>query len=263
MKISQSRNIIITHRHISEKYFELIIEAADISRAAKPGQFVMLKITEGSEPLLRRPLGVHSVKGKQLSLLYEVVGKGTEALSVRKAGEYLDIIGPLGNGFNLNPKGTKQRPVVVAGGMGVAPLLFLGEELKTQKPLVLIGAKNIRSILCEKEFKNLGCEVKVATDDGSKGFKGTASALLKNLLTGELEGKRIAIYSCGPKAMLKEISVIADKHKIPAQISLEAHLACGIGACLGCVINTKSGYKRVCKEGPVFTGQEITWDLVK
>jgi len=124
--------------------------------------------------------------------------------------------------------------------------------------VVFIGAKTKKLILCEKEFIKLGCEVKIATDDGSRGFKGYISELVKQ----ELSTKRYtlnAIYSCGPKPMLRQVSILAQKYAISAQLSLEAHMACGIGACLGCVVNTTEGLKRVCKEGPVFEASKIIW----
>jgi dihydroorotate dehydrogenase electron transfer subunit len=142
--------------------------------------------------------------------------------------------------------------------MGVAPLFFLAKKLKQAKPVVLIGARTKSQILCEKEFLESGCDVKTATDDGSFGFRGRVTDLLKHQLS-TMNYQLSTIYACGPKPMLKEISRIALKHNIPAQISLEAHMACGIGACLGCVVNTKEGFKRVCKEGPVFNCKDIVW----
>jgi dihydroorotate dehydrogenase electron transfer subunit len=149
--------------------------------------------------------------------------------------------------------------------MGVAPLFFLAEKLTKHATcdmrlatLVLIGAKTKGQILCEKEFKRLGYDVKISTDDGSGGFKGKVTELLKKELSA-VSYQLSAIYACGPRPMLQEISRISQKYKIPAQISLEEHMACGVGACLGCVVNTIDGYKRVCKEGPVFEADEIIW----
>jgi dihydroorotate dehydrogenase electron transfer subunit len=183
-------------------------------------------------------------------------------LSRRKPGDILDIIGPLGNGFSLK----KGRAIIVAGGVGVAPLVFLAEKLISLRAKsselraeVLIGAKTKNHILCEKEFKDLGLNVTIATDDGSRGFKGRVTEALDYLLRAKSR-ELPTIYACGPAPMLKAVSAIAKKHKIPAQLSLEAHMACGIGACLGCVVKTTQGFKRVCKEGPVFGSQELIWD---
>lgn len=266
---------IVSNKNIKGKYFHCVLDAPELAKQALPGQFLEIKVAEGLEPLLRRPISIHRVDNGKIELLYEVVGVGSEKLSVRKSGEELDIIGPLGNGFGLQSQVTSQKlQVLVAGGMGTAPLLFLAEKLsqvRSYKPqvLVLIGAKNKDQILCVDEFKRLGCEVKVATDDGSCGFKGKVTELLKDalLVTGDL--RLAAIYACGPRPMLKRISEISKEFDCPAQISLEEHMACGIGACLGCVVKTHSAqrtahsdfvYKRVCKEGPVFDAQEIIWE---
>jgi dihydroorotate dehydrogenase electron transfer subunit len=237
----------------------------------------MVRCADGS-PLLRRPFSIHRVSGLAgervsglIEILYEVVGSGTEILAQKKPGEWLDIIGPLGNGFDLNPltgKPANRQTILIAGGIGVVPLVFLAEKLRNKKgsgpflkPIVLIGAKTKSEILCEKEFKALGCNVRIATDDGTKGHKGFVTELLKKIL-GNSETQRSrgqVIYACGPQAMLKETAKIAVQHGLQCQVSLETHMACGIGACLGCVVNTKEGYRRVCKEGPVVDGSQIIW----
>jgi len=259
----------------------LILEAGKIIRLAEPGQFVNVRVNTGYAPLLRRPLSIHRARGKNLEVLYEVVGEGTRVLSHRKPGEYLDIIGPLGEGFGYTLHATRYTlPILIAGGIGVAPLLFLAEKIKSgstlhapRSTLVLIGAKTKDDILCEREFKKLGCEVKISTDDGSRGFKGKVTDLLDKILASRFRlhasgSKKLAacsvqraalIYACGPRPMLKEISQISEKYNIPAQISLEEHMACGIGACLGCAVKTKDGFRRACKDGPVFNTDELIW----
>ena len=264
----QIRAKILYNKRVKDNYFHLVLEAPRINKKSLPGQFLNIKVNAGYEPLLRRPFSVHRVKGINIEILYEVVGNATGILSRRKSGEYLDVIGPLGNGFNYRLPITDYRlPILVSGGMGVAPLVFLADTLAhsqhcpagKKKILVLIGAKTRNQLLCEREFKRLGCNVKISTDDGSKGFKGQVTDLLKRVLRLAISDKRLAIYACGPRPMLKEISRISKKHKIPAQVSLEEHMACGIGVCLGCAVNTKEGFKRVCKEGPVFNADEISW----
>jgi len=149
--------------------------------------------------------------------------------------------------------------------MGVAPLMLLAQRLVSsnrsaaiEKVQVLIGARTKEQVLCEKEFKKIGCDVKIATDDGSLGFEGRVTDLLgQALLT--MGHQLFAVYACGPKPMLQELGGICRKRNIPAQVSLEAHMACGIGACLGCVVNTKHGYKRVCKDGPVFETENLIY----
>jgi len=267
----QTKAKLIYNTRVKNNYWYGVFNAPSLAKKAAPGQFVNIKLSDDYEPLLRRPFSIHRVTGYGLGvtgieILYEIVGRGTEALSQKKPGEPLDIIGPLGNGFNYRiPYPASRIPILVAGGIGVAPLLFLAEKLKTYNlklTTVLIGASTKSQILCAKEFKELGFDVKIATDDGSQGFKGKVTDLLRQiLLKNPMNSKqpKNSIYACGPKPMLAEISRISRQCKIPAQISLEEHLACGIGACLGCVINTVGGYQRVCKEGPVFNAEEIIW----
>lgn len=246
---------LLSNKRVKDNYLHCILDAPAIANNARPGEFVNIRITDTLDPLLRRPLSIHAVKGRTIEVLYEVVGRSTQVLSEKKAGESLDIIGPLGNGFSILDV---QYSILVAGGMGVAPLVFLAKKIGRRRATVLIGAETKNHIHCEKEFKELGCEVKVSTDDGSKGFKGRITGLLKNLLS-TTDSRLSAIYACGPRPMLKEIALISKEKNIPAQISLEEHMACGIGACLGCAVNTKDGYKRVCKDGPVFEAKEIIW----
>jgi len=255
---------IIKNYQIKENYFKIILSNSYLAKNSQPGQFLNIKIDE--DIFLRRPFSIHRVRANNLEILYEVVGKGTEILSQKKKGEYLDVIGPLGKGFNYSILNTQYSiPILVAGGIGVAPLTFLAQKLKeipnskSQIPIVLIGARNKNKILCAEEFKRLGFELKIATDDGSIGFKGNVSDLLKHLLNTSYSLLTTIIYACGPYPMLKEIAKIAKDYKIQAEVSLERHFACGIGICLGCVIETKQGQKRVCKDGPVFKTEEIIW----
>ncbi|MBM3254338.1 MAG: dihydroorotate dehydrogenase electron transfer subunit [Candidatus Omnitrophica bacterium] len=266
MKLCKSR--IISNHHIKNSYYELSISSDYIPRFAKPGQFVHIKCSDNNTPLLRRPFSIHSVSKEKntFKILYEVLGKGTGFLSKKKAGDFLDIIGPLGNGFDFQTTDDRrQTTVLVAGGMGTAPLLFLAEKLVHnsqftvhRKPLVLIGAKTKNLILCKDEFKKLGCDVKIATEDGSLGFKGKVTDLLKEVLS-TVNCQLSTVYACGPYPMLKEVSKIAKKHRINCQVSLEEIIACGVGACLGCAVSTKGGFKLVCKDGPVFNSDEIIW----
>jgi dihydroorotate dehydrogenase electron transfer subunit len=258
-KVLQERIKVIAKENLGADYFKLSLFSPKISRLAKPGQFVEIKVSDADLPLLRRPLGVHRIKRNTFEVLCEIVGKGTELLSKKEPGDSLDVIGPLGNSFVCAPAaGKSQLPILVAGGMGIAPLVFLAEKIKKAKILVLIGAKTKDHILCASDFKRLGCEVKIATDDGSKGFKGRVTDLLKRELS-TLGYRSAAIYACGPEPMLRATAKLSSAHNLPAQVSLEAHMSCGFGACLGCVVNTRDGYKRVCQEGPVFRADDIIW----
>jgi len=248
---------IIDNRNIKNNYWHCIIDAPTIVKQTLPGQFINLKVSEHADPLLRRPFSIHNISAKRIEILYEVLGKGTQILASKKCGEYLDLIGPLGNGFNCK---SGRKPVIVGGGMGIAPLFFLAKrimEAKGQgskvKGVVFLGARSKNQIICEKDFKKIGWEVKIATDDGSIGYKGRVTDLLKVNLDATM------IYACGPKPMLKVITGIAQSQGIPAQLSLEEHMSCGIGACLGCVVKTTDGFKRVCKEGPVFNAAQLIW----
>jgi dihydroorotate dehydrogenase electron transfer subunit len=265
MRISQNSAKILANTKIKGSYYKLIVKDARICRICRPGQFLMLKVAESRELLLRRPLSIHRVDKEKIEMLYERVGKGTELLSQRKANEFLDVIGPMGNGFNLPGKSRQPGVVLVAGGMGVAPLVFLAQRFAAGKPKseqariqVFIGARTKQQLLCEKEFKKLGCDVKIATDDGSAGFSGRVTGLLERALLNQ-GFQRTIVYACGPKPMLRELVRICRKKLIPCQVSLEEHMACGIGACLGCVVNTVDGYKRVCKEGPVFEAEKLIY----
>ncbi len=282
MKNFQLKVRIISNKRFRDDYWHLEFESGVIAKRACPGQFMNIRVSDGLEPLLRRPISIYGTSGARIKLFYEALGKGTRILSSRKPGELLDIIGPLGNGFNLTPNTYNLTPILVAGGMGVAPLVFLAEKLTKpgtrnlkSRTLVLIGAKTKAKVLCAKEFKEFGCEVKIATDDGSCGFKGKVTELLKQILLKNSKTKKLKnlIYACGPRPMLKAIAEIARENKISSQLSLEEHMACGIGACLGCVVKVRRRksenrnqrvsefeYKRVCKEGPVFKADEIIWE---
>ncbi|MBI4974851.1 MAG: dihydroorotate dehydrogenase electron transfer subunit [Candidatus Omnitrophica bacterium] len=232
-----------------------------------PGQFIEIRCSDDLNPLLRRPLGLHRILKNGIEVLYEVVGKGTALLSKKRKGESLDIIGPLGNGFDIKA-GMGQATIIIAGGIGVAPLVSLAEEIaRSPRPAlhgrelyVLIGACKRSHILCEKDFKKLGAKVLIATEDGSKGYKGLATDLLKDFLNPKPYILYPAIYACGPNEMLKTVAWIAKDRRIPCQISLEERMACGVGACLGCAVKVKGGgYKMVCKDGPIFNAEEIAW----
>jgi dihydroorotate dehydrogenase electron transfer subunit len=259
MKATQIKAKIISNQRRKGNYAHLEFESGLIARAATPGQFVNILVSDTFEPLLRRPLSIHRVKAAKVKIIYEIIGKGTQMLASRKPGEFLDILGPLGKGFDYSRQPVKPTPaknILIAGGMGVAPLVFLAQKLKSSKPLVLIGARTKQQIFCLPEFEALGCTVKLATDDGSAGFKGRVTDLLSLILE---ETKAAGLFSCGPHPMLKAVAQAASQHKISAQLSLEEHMACGVGACLGCVVTTKTGYKSVCKDGPVFSSEELIW----
>jgi len=262
--VNQVSASVISNTVSKVRFGHCVLDVPSIARTAKPGQCIDIRFSDGVDPLLRRPFGVHRVDKGTVSVLYEIVGRGTELFASKRPGESLDIVGPFGTGFDYH-RSAAAAVVLVAGGMGVAPLVFLSERLaekKSKKPvkaMVLIGARDKSGILCEKEFKSFGCDVRIATDDGSKGFKGRVTDLLSTCLPAAADNRSTTIYACGPHRMLCEVGRIASFHSLSAQVSLEAHMSCGIGACLGCVVKTRNGYRRVCKDGPVFNAADIEW----
>jgi dihydroorotate dehydrogenase electron transfer subunit len=226
-------------------------------RDAKPGQFVQIRVSDSRGPLLRRPFSIHKINKDSLTFIYHIVGTGTQILSEAQKGIALDIIGPLGNGFSIDKNKTA---VLIAGGCGSAPLYCLEEELKKNniESHFFMGATTQSLLLCGSDFAKIGTKLYISTDDGSCGEKCTVSALYSSYIK-TLDPGKCVIYTCGPKAMMKAVSEIAEKNGIPCQASLEEYMACGIGACLGCVVETVNGNKRVCKDGPVFDSKDILW----
>lgn len=266
--MKQLKEKILANEKMASGFYRMRIASKYLSRVTKPGQFFEVRVCDKAELLLRRPFSCHRILKGAVEILYEVVGPATEALSKRKKGEQIDIIGPLGNGFNLE----KGPAVLIAGGIGIAPLLALAEKLKG-KATVLLGARTRSQVLCEKELKALGCEVRIATDDGSKGHKGFVTDLLRDFLRKYPQYTiHNTLYACGPHAMLKEVAKLAKAHNTPCQVSLEERMACGVGVCLGCPVevhnpqysihNTRQ-YKMVCKDGPVFDAYDIIWQADK
>jgi len=261
MSATQIKAKILSNKQISPGHFKMSLAAPSVAKKARPGQFIHVRCSDGIDPLLRRPLSIHRARSKTLEVFYKVVGKGTTILAQKKTGDKLDIIGPLGNGFDLKAaRGKKQEAILVAGGMGIAPLFFLAERI-AKSATIIIGAKTKKEVFCAKELKRLGAKVLISTDDGSMGKKGLATDLLKKILGNK---PLVTIYACGPKQMLKQVSTIAKRQHIPCQVSLENWMGCGLGACFGCVVRIGQAfefvYKRVCKDGPVFEAQEILWD---
>ena len=261
--MKQLEVMIMQNEWVAPNFYKMRIKSAYLAANIRPGQFLEVKSSSGLDPFLRRPIGCHRVVKNCVEMLYEVVGKGTEALSLKKKGEYLSVVGPLGNGFSIisSPK----TAMIVAGGIGVAPLVALAEALRKKKNKVcaIIGARTKSHVLCEKEFKSLRCAVKIVTEDGSKGCKGLATdVLMSTLSTGSRNLS--AIYACGPTGMLKTVAQLAKAKEIPCQISLEERIACGVGVCLGCPIRVRKTltdfeYKMVCKDGPIFRAEDIAW----
>ena len=273
---------LLENPRVGPSYHKMKIRAPIPYRDIEPGQFLMLRISDEPFPLLRRPFSIHSVAdlgpavGSDIEILYKLVGRGTNLMATWRRGRRLDILGPLGKGFSL--PSTTGTYFLVAGGIGVAGLFALGKRMRTygHACLVFIGGKTKEHVLCVDDFKALGADVHVATEDGSMGFRGMISDMVKPVLRDH--PKPSGMFACGPVDMLKTIALMAHSQSIPCQVSLESRMACGLGTCLGCVIRVKGTsslrseahfrgqgglpYKRVCKEGPVFDSEEVDWEAI-
>lgn len=230
---------------LTENVYEMKL-SGDVSAIKAPGQFVNLLI-DGC--YLRRPISVCDVSGDILTLIYKVVGEGTERLSKYKAGEKIDTLEGLGNGYDLEASGS--APLLIGGGVGVPPMYLLAKKLieKDVKPTVILGFNTKSEVFYEDKFKALGATVYVATADGSYGKKGFVTDVMKNL-------DYTYFYTCGPSPMFKAIEATA---KRSGEFSFEERMGCGFGACMGCSCKTKYGNKRICKDGPVLKREEIVW----
>ena len=251
---------ILWNKKISSACYKIGLTCSENYSMAKPGQFIMLRVAGQTDPLLRRPFSIHQLiisKGKiqGIEVLYKVVGKGTGILAQQPAGKMVDILGPLGTGFII-PRQTGNLHVV-AGGIGVAPMVFLASELHRRnfdfsKSRVFIGGRSKEDLLCRDDFVQLGIKVDTTTDDGSAGDQ----CLVTHPLETAVDDQRPdLIVACGPMAMLSCVIGIAEKHHIPCQVSIETMMACGMGACLGCAVEGRhetERYLHVCLDGPVF-----------
>jgi dihydroorotate dehydrogenase electron transfer subunit len=250
--------------------------APHIAARIRPGQFVMVQVRDADEPLLRRPLSVCRATGDHIELLVQVRGRGTRCVAAWRPGEQVRVLGPLGNGFTLS--GTHGSALLVAGGIGVAPLISLAGVLcgaSGRRWMLLFGGASAGDLDWLERFSLPGAEIAYATENGSLGRKGLVTDLLSSYLQAtSAPGRNSAsIYSCGPTGMQREVARIAAAHGLPCQVSLEARMACGVGACLGCAVGIRAadapgacaaaaGYRRVCRDGPVFDGSEVDWDRV-
>ena len=221
--------------------------AGDVSAVAAPGQFINVKL-DGL--FLRRPISVYDRDGNSVTIIYKVVGKGTEQLCRKGAGETLNVLTGLGNGYDTSLSGA--RPLLLGGGVGVPPLYLLAKKLLAEgkEVSVVLGFNTKDEVFCEQAFKDLGCRVTVTTVDGSYGVKG--------FVTDTLPEDYTYFYTCGPEPMLKAVYRAA---KTEGQFSFEERMGCGFGACMGCSCKTITGNKRICKEGPVLRKVEILWDV--
>ena len=248
MKITE---LIEKPLEVSEEHYLLKIKSDE---KPLPGQFINIRVQDGTDPLIRRPFSVFNYENSILEIIVKVAGRGTRILSSRSPG-MIDIIGPLGKGFTL----PENRNVLIAGGgVGNAPLYYLSKVLSERgcRITYLYGANRADNIFLEKYYSSASDEFFLFTDDGSKGERGYVTSGIETLLHRS-QKKFDIIYVCGPLAMIKKSSEITGD--IPLEVSMENYFGCGIGLCMGCSVETLNGLKRACVEGPVFNGHEIDW----
>ncbi len=252
MSVKKIKAVVVSQEQLASDIFSMWLAVGDMAAEAKPGQFLSVYSSDDSK-LLPRPISICEIdqENGRLRIVYRVVGYGTKEFSGCRAGDSLEVMGPLGNGYTLK----KGRAILVAGGIGVPPMLELAKQLDCEKTIVL-GYRD--ALFLNKEFEAYG-RVVIATEDGSCGTKGNVlDAIQAEGIKGEV------IYSCGPMPMLRALKAYAAEHQIEAWISLEEKMACGIGACLACICRSKEvdhhtnvHNKRICKDGPVFNAREV------
>ncbi len=253
----QKNYVVRQVEELGGQIVRLSLDAPEIAGIVRPGQFVMVACGKTQDPLLRRPFSVHGRQaGGVIQLLFRVVGRGTALLAETAAGDKLSLIGPLGRSFGQAPEA---EVCLVGGGIGSAPLFFLAQWLVEQGtiPLVLLGAAGAAELnALQENFRELGCAVHASTDDGSLGHHGLVTELLP-----ALSSKIGKVYACGPMPMMAAVARFCGD-RIACEVSLETHMACGLGACLGCAIpipGRPESYQHVCKHGPVFQASAVHW----
>lgn len=250
---------IVSNEQLSRQIWLLRAEAPAIAEQVQPGQFMQVRVTDTYDPLLRTPLSVHDCDPSQgtIDLLYQRVGTSTRLLSQLGENTRLSILGPLGRGFSMPKSVTPSFAILVAGGIGIAPMLLLARQLAANQvnTRLLYGARTASDLVRIDAFERLGVAVACSTDDGSYGIKGNVVQLLTGFLQSGAGGE---IFACGPNPMLKALQSLVRERELTAQLSLEAYMACGLGACLGCAVPVPGGgYKHVCTDGPVFCAREV------
>ena len=263
--------LLYSNRRTADGIYSMELLSPEIASTARPGQFLMVALGEGANAFLRRPFslaGIDKATG-MVRLIYQVAGKGTELMATWGTGRQIDVLGPLGNGFPLGEgAGTAENVILVGGGMGLAPLLPLAKALREQSKTVNVfaGARSIDLLFELSAFKEYGCEVQIATEDGSAGVTGFATIPLERHLQ-KLQAFDLTaqtLYACGPMPFLKAVAGMCRPYGLEAYLSMEERMGCGIGACMGCSIRIRASegiiQKRVCYDGPVFPALEVVFD---
>lgn len=260
---------IIKVERLTPDIFRFRLKSSYISTFALPGQFVNIKCSEGIEAILRRPVSICAVdeNRKTYDIVIQTRGQGTAYLAKKSAGERLDIIGPLGHPFFIEPDlASGEKIVLIGGGIGIFPLLFLSQKLSNINDHIFtcLGFRSVAGKVLYDEFKSNCGYLEISTEDGSYGTKGYVTSILERIVA---EKRIVMIYACGPTPMLSKIAGIAAENKIKCQVSLEQRMACGVGACLVCACRTYKkdgsggkGYSHVCKDGPIFWSDEVVFN---
>lgn len=264
MKIQEKAELLVNEQ-IQGDYRRWVLRLPEISRLARPGQFVHVQIPCLGERILRRPFSISDADGDTgtLTLVYKVVGEGTDTMKDMSPGATVDVLGPLGHGFSPLPD---DRPgILLGGGYGCAAVFFLA-RISARKPIVLLGGRTATDIILADDFRRIGCDVRIATNDGSLGEAGLITAIYEKAL---LENPGAVSAACGPVPMLKATARMAAEHQVvdDCEVSMDAVMCCGVGACFGCVVKVvdETGeqgwkYERACHEGPVFPATRVYWD---
>lgn len=250
--------LVFDNQKVNGKYYKLSFRSRALSQKVLPGQFLNVRINEALDPFLRRPFSYYRVSQDRVEILYEVLGKGTSIFSRKKKDEPLRISGPLGIPFRAKvPKGKKR--VLIAGGVGVPPLVFLAEKYSAD--YLLIGTKSKQEVMPKKELARVKAKILYSTNDGSFGMKGFVTGLLEEIIRKE-KPQNLFIQTCGPNVMMEAVMKIAKRENIEGEASIDKTMACGVGACLGCMVMTKDrGWVPSCTEGPVFPFEKLDYKI--
>jgi dihydroorotate dehydrogenase electron transfer subunit len=251
--LRQAEAKIISNKEVMPGVYLIWLDCPPLTPEAKAGQFVMVRCGDGEKFQLRRPFSIHQIDGKKLALLFNVVGRGTRWLSQCQAGDSLDLLGALGNGFSI--AANAKNLLLVAGGIGVAPLVFLAQDaLKEKRSVTLLyGTADSKRLSIPPPIKLVS-----ATEDGSSGQRGMITDYLPDYIDGADQ-----VFACGPLPMYKAMAKMPELKSKPVQISLEVRMGCGLGVCYGCTVKTRNGLKQVCQDGPVFDLNDVLWDELK
>jgi dihydroorotate dehydrogenase electron transfer subunit len=255
--MKQFESEIISNGQISDGFYEMSMSWDAVAGVPQAGQFLTLRVYPDSVPLLRRPFAFagYDESAQIASIIYQTRGRGTEILAQKQSGEKIDVIGPLGNIFPID--GSQKKSIAAAGGIGLGPILFLTSTLRKRgiDTEFVFGCRN-KSLIPNSALFN-DAAARICTDDGSAGYKGNTVQYINTEIKPDA---RTVIYGCGPEPMLKSLCGLTDSSGAKVWVSLEAMMACGVGACMGCAVSTGDGYQRVCKEGSVFDGRDIVWE---